>query len=668
LSDSPADQPKDDSERKTWLEQVKEALKVLGATPRAFALVWKAHPFFTIALILLNVFFGLFPVAQAFVTKLLVDSIIGAVSAKQAASPWVAHLPFGLNILLSVKVAGILFLLGLMGAAELLSGLMQPALAYVSQELTDLLGRDINTLILRKANSFVDITMFETPKFYDLLQSAQREGGYRPTNMIRESGQVGRHAIGLISMMFVLASFNPLLVVVVLIISVPHLVTSFKSQRESWELKSWESAEVRKMHYYNSCLTNKYLAKEVRLFGLGDFFLNRYLQKFAEHRKRRHDVSVKHWWRDTILSVLSVVGQICAYAYIAACALLGTISLGSLTLFTNALDSIQRYVYGLIYSVAGIYQNNLFISHLYEFLELPETMQQAPYAVARANSQSIRKGIEFRNVSFKYEGGDRNVLSDICFKLEPGKSVALVGENGAGKTTVVKLLSRLYDPSAGEIIIDGINLRDYSLSDWRSHIGVIFQDYAHYHLSAQENIGLGQVSHLEDYGMVKVAAERGGAAPVIEKLPNGYDTILGGWFGDAKKDKSTELSGGEWQKVALSRAFMRSRHGSAKDLTGKKDWDEVINSQFREAELLILDEPTASLDAKSEHDVYQRFKELTAGKITLLISHRFSTVRMADTILVLENGAIIEQGSHDSLMELNGPYARLYTLQAEHYK
>jgi ATP-binding cassette subfamily B protein len=324
-----------------------------------------------------------------------------------------------------------------------------------------------------------------------------------------------------------------------------------------------------------------------------------------------------------------------------------------------------------------LFEGNLFISNLFEYLELPPTMVlPEPNEKRTTPPAKLQEGISFVNVSFQYPDSDRKVLDDLSFVIPAGKTVALVGENGAGKTTIVKLLSRLYDPSAGEIVVDGINLRQMDLKNWRASIGVVFQDYCKFHMTGRENIGIGKVDYIDDMERIEKAADRGGAKPVIAKLAAGYDTMLGRWFESEKDNEhSADLSGGEWQKIALSRAFMRSDtngSGNGKESehkNGDSSGNKVeVSDTIPGAQVLILDEPTAALDAQAEYDIFLRFHELTAGKTTLLISHRFSTVRMADIVLVLENGKIIERGSHKELMQLNKEYARLYNLQADRYR
>lgn len=656
-----------DDKPQTWWERIKDILKAIAGTPRTIALVWKAHPGLTVLFVLLNIFYGVFPLTQAWLTKLLLDTIVISSATKLSAIPFVQHLPFIPHVLMSMKIAALFSLLGLFLLSEIVSMIAGRVFKHVLVELGDHLNRTVNLMILKKANSFVDISMFENPKFYDLLQKSQREANHRPLYLLRETGAAARGLINLIAMMVVLATFQPILVAVVVAVSIPQLYVSIRNERELYKLQSWESPQMRTMWYYGTVLTNEYMAKEVRLFNLGDFFLGRYMQKLDAYRERRRELASGQWKAMTFLEALSTLVHVAGYGYTAIWAVLGFITLGSFTLYTQAMNSIHTHMANVIHSLTSVYENNMFVNNLFEFLDLPEPMRQAPPSMAKMVPLPLKQGIEFHNVSFSYEGSDKKVLDEICFELKPGQSVAVVGENGAGKTTLVKLLSRLYDPTGGEILVDGNNLRDYNLADWRQRTSVIFQDFAHYSVTVQENIGVGQVKFVDDYPMVKLAAKKGGAAEMVDKLNHGYDTTLGGWFGNTEREEVTELSGGEWQKIALSRAFMRSKLTDPDDLNGKNHWEDVLSTSFKEAQLLILDEPTSSLDAQAEHDVYQRFKELTAGKITLLISHRFSTVRMADVIIVMEKGKVIEQGNHDELMEKNGTYSRLYKLQAERY-
>jgi ATP-binding cassette subfamily B protein len=419
--------------------------------------------------------------------------------------------------------------------------------------------------------------------------------------------------------------------------------------------------EVRRMHYWGRVLIDKMDAKEIRMFDIGDFILGRYLDKFRQFQSRHEKLRKEHWRNNVLLATVSAFGNVGAYAYIVMTALKGAISIGSISLYMSAVSQISNNLHALMWALGSLFEGNLFINNLFEFLELAPTMSLPEPKDALATPEKLQEGICFSQVSFQYPDNERKVLDEVSFTIPAGKTVALVGENGAGKTTIVKLLSRLYDPSSGEILIDGINLKALDLKNWRASIGVVFQDYCRFHMTGRENIGIGKVAYIDDMKRIERAADRGGAAPVIAKLVNGYDTMLGRWYQSEKENEdSADISGGEWQKIALSRAFMRSECDSNGNGNG--------NHTASGAQVLILDEPTSALDAQAEYDIFLRFHELTAGKTTLLISHRFSTVRMADIVLVLENGKIIEQGSHKELMQMNKEYARLYNLQADRYK
>jgi ATP-binding cassette subfamily B protein len=404
-----------------------------------------------------------------------------------------------------------------------------------------------------------------------------------------------------------------------------------------------ESPERRKMYYFNRLMTDDDYNKEIKLFNLGNFFIGRYQQladKFYEENQRilvRRNMTGFYWM------VLSLVANAGIYIYVALQAVTGRITLGGLTLYTQTAQQVGQSFQALLDGLSNTYENNLFVSTLFEFLEYEPviTSPEKP----RSFEQSLEsKGleIEFRNVSFTYPDKDPETeatLKNMSFTIRAGEAIALVGRNGAGKTTIVKLLTRLYDPDEGEILIGGRNIKEYDLKSLREEIGVIFQDYVAYYLSARENIGVGRIKDIENLDLVNSAAKKSGASEVIEGLPDGYETMLGRWWKDA-----TQLSGGQWQKLALARAFIR------------------------EARILILDEPTSSLDARAEYEVFAKFRELTEGKTAIFISHRFSTVRLADRIFVLENGTILEDGSHEELMMVDGRYAELFNLQAEAYR
>jgi ATP-binding cassette subfamily B protein len=540
-----------------------------------------------------------------------------------------------------------------------LGSVLEPTATRVQLQLGDHLSREMQTRILTKANSLADVSYFENPSFYDALQRAQNDAGYRPLNVLAGTISLFRNGVQLVSMLAVLARFGPLVALAAVALSLPYLYLQLASQYETFSVNRWNIAEVRRMSYFVQLITMKEPARELRTFGLTDHFLNRFLQEFNAFHGRVQALRKRHMWLDLGCGALTSLGFVGMYVYFVALALVRRVSLGDMTMSTGALAQAQQRILDLVRQLGNLYGDVLFVGQVFEFLDTEPAMAVPSPGIP---APSLRRGIELRDVTFIYPGTERPVLENFSLTIRPGECVALVGENGAGKTTIVKLLGRLYDPTDGQILVDGVDLREIDLEEWRERIGAIFQDFCKYHLAAKTNIGLGNLQKLEEMTAIERAAARGGAAAVIEKLEEGYDTVLGRWLstgmGQVQRE-GAELSGGEWQKVALSRGFMRS------DEYG--DGVAAVASEG-EAQLLILDEPTAALDTQSEYDVYLRFRELTRGKATLLISHRFSTVRMADRIVVLEHGKIIEDGTHGELMALGGTYADLYEKQASKYR
>ncbi|MGQ0601207.1 MAG: ABC transporter ATP-binding protein, partial [Anaerolineales bacterium] len=405
----------------------------------------------------------------------------------------------------------------------------------------------------------------------------------------------------------------------------------------NFRVLSWRAPEARRLQYLEYLLTDYDAVKEVKLFNLGEPLLGRYADLFWKFLREDQAIARKRSLASLGWGLLATLSYYGAYAWIVWRAVEGGITLGDMTMYLGISRSSQGMFEAIFYGLSDLYENGLFMSNLFAFLELESQMTIAanPLPAPRA----IHHGVEFRNVSFKYEGHDEYALRDVNLTIRPGEKIALVGRNGAGKTTLIKLLTRLYDPTEGQILLDGVDLRDYDLRELRQRIGVIFQDFVRYHLAASENVGFGQIEALEDRTRIVGAAQKSGADTVIAALPEGYETMLGRWW-----SKGRDLSGGEWQKIALARAFMR------------------------DCEVIVLDEPTAALDAENEMRVFQQFRELIEDRMAVLISHRFSTVRMADQIYVIEEGRITESGPHADLLALGGTYARLFTLQAESYR
>jgi ATP-binding cassette subfamily B protein len=432
-------------------------------------------------------------------------------------------------------------------------------------------------------------------------------------------------------------SFNWIITTLLLAAVISGSAVRMKYSGLMYRWQREQTSMERQAGYFNWMLTDSSHAKEIRLFDLGALFIRRFRDLRRTLRKGRLAISLRRTIADFVAQTFATVAIYGSYAYVAYLTMLGKTSLGDLVMYYQAFQRVQGSFQGILSSLAGLYEDNLFLSNLYEFLDLKRTVIEP--AQAKPVPRPIQDGIVFSRVGFRYPGGTRRVIEDVSLAIRPGEVVAFVGENGSGKTTLMKLLCRLYDPTSGTITIDGVDLRQFETKALRHEIAIVFQDYVHYHLTARENIWFGNTDLSPDHDRVITAARRSGADEVIRALPHGYETILGKRFADGE-----ELSIGEWQKVALARAFMR------------------------DAQIIVLDEPTSSLDAKAEYEVFQSFRQLVSGRTAVLISHRFSTVRMADRIYVLNQGTIIESGTHEELLNRQGVYADLFERQARSYR
>ena len=592
-----------------------------GNIPGAFRLVWQAHPKATLTMAALTVVSAVLPASQAWVGKLIVDAVVRAIQT-------------GIGAEAGLRLAGPYILAEF--ALLLLGTLLSQARSLAEHVLHAAVSLHINTLIIRKALA-LDLSYFEDAQFYDKLQNARREADWRGLRIVQGAFGVAQSFITLASFAALLVRFSPWLALILFGATIPSFIAQSRYAHLSFRILSWRAPEARRMNYLEHLLTVDESAKEVKLFGLGEPLLRQYRDMMEKVIREDEDIAVKRSLASVGWGLLATVSYYGAYAWIIFRTAGGQITLGDMTLYLGLFRQSQTTFRGLLDGLNGLYENSLFISNLFGFLALQPHM--APNGHVRPVPARLQQGIEFRDVSFRYPGREDWALRHINLHIRPGEKLALVGANGAGKTTLIKLLTRLYDPTEGQVLLDGIDLREYDVDQLRQKIGVIFQDFVRYQSTARENVGFGQIGQLGDTERIVSSAQRGGAAPVIEGLPEGYDTMLGRWFKGGH-----ELSGGEWQKVALSRAFMR------------------------DSEILILDEPTSALDAENEAMVFQRFRELTVGKTAVFISHRFSTVRMADRIAVIEDGAISELGSHEELLALGGTYAHLFNLQAQGYR
>ncbi|MBI3359863.1 MAG: ABC transporter ATP-binding protein, partial [Chloroflexi bacterium] len=581
--------------RATWRDWLAErAQKIRDAAaniPRAFQLVWEGHKGAAVAMAVFTLIGALLPASQAWVGKLIVDTVVNSIRAQTGAMA-------GLRAAVPYLAAEFVLLVTQAAVGQ--------ARSLAEHVLHARMNMSINTRIIRKALS-LDLSYFENAEFYDKLRNARREADWRGLQIVNGGFYLIQNTITLISFAALIVRFNPWLAVILFAATLPAFIAQSQFADLNFRLLTWRAPEFRKVQYLEYLLTVDDSAKEIKLFGLGEPLLKRYLDLSWKFLREDQALAQKRSLASLGWGLAATLSYYGSYAWIVWSAVGGAITLGDMTLYLAVFRGSQNMFETIFYGLGDLYENGLFMTNLFTFLELTPQMPVA--AKPMPAPRNMKKGIEFENVSFRYPGTEEYTLHNISLTIGPGEKVALVGPNGAGKTTLIKLLTRLYDPTEGQICIDGVDLREYDLDELRQRIGVIFQDFVKYHLLAGENIGFGQIEALDDQARIIEAARKSGAHSVIEGLPDGYQTILGRWF-----ERGHELSGGEWQKMALGRAFMR------------------------DCEVLVLDEPTASLDAENELAVFQRFRELAAGKMAVLIIHRYSTVRMADRIYVIEEG------------------------------
>ncbi len=600
--------------------RVKNALAVFRQVPGTFRLVWQADRRGTLILAVLTATAALLPAGIAYVGKLIVDGVV--LSARTGSAEDRARV-----------YSLVLLELGLM----LFSALLGRGLSLLRELMRANLGNLINVRILEKALA-LELRHFEDSEIYDKMQNARREAASRPLSLILGAFSIVQNVITLAAYAALLVRLSPWSVGVIVLASIPAFVAEARLAAESFKLNSWRAPEGRKLNYLEWILTRDSHVKEVKLFDLGALILGRYKALFTKFFREDRRLAMRRLLWGLVLGILSLAAFYGCYALVAGRAARAEISLGDMTLYLAVFRQGQAAFQAILSSVGSMYEDALFMSNLFLYFDIPTNGEAPRRSPPLSPPRGRDNAIELRNVSFRYPGKQEWALQHVSLSLKAGEKLGLVGDNGAGKSTLVKLLLRLYDPTEGEILYGGVDLRDMDPKDLRSRMGAVYQDFVRYQFSAAENIGLGEVKHLEDRPRIELAAQLGGAQPVIDALPQKYDTVLGGWF-----ERGQELSAGQWQKLAVSRAFMR------------------------DAEVLILDEPTASIDAEAEHELFERFKSLAADRTALIISHRFSTVRIADRIAVLRNGTIEELGSHQELLAKQGRYAHLFNLQARGY-
>ncbi|MFO0556470.1 MAG: ABC transporter ATP-binding protein [Polyangiales bacterium] len=597
--------------------RLRDYLGVLRYSRRGVSLVWQANARLTLGLAACTVVAGLVPGAIAWVGKNLLDSVLlaasGAAGARASAERWVL-----------VELVLVLLL-----------ALVQKALSLQRALLRQQLGQRINVVILEKA-LLLSLRQFEDSEVYDQMTRARREASVRPLSLVSQTFELLQQTLTLLGLASLLLTFSPWLFPALIVAAIPLFVAELSFSTEAWKLSRWRTPEAREQLYLETVIAREDHAKEVKLFELGPRLLERYKAIFDRTYPGERSLAIRRALWGFALGLLGTAAFYGTYLWLVRAAVAATITVGAMSMYAVAFKQAQSALSSALTAVGAMIEDNLYLSNLYEFLDTAiEPERKGP-----VEGPIPDDGIRFEDVSFTYPDAKEPALSAVSLHIKPGSKLAIVGENGSGKTTLIKLLCGLYEPTGGRITLDGLDLRAWDARALRRRVGVIFQDFVRYQLTVGENIGAGDESAYDDRDRWEGAAEKGLAKPVIDGLPDRYDTRLGRWFKGGR-----ELSLGQWQKVALARSFMRD-----------------------EADVLVLDEPTASMDAEAEVRIFERFRESTERKIAIVISHRFSTVRMADEIIVLDHGKITERGTHESLLAHDGRYARLFTLQAQGYR
>ena len=601
-----------------------ERLAALRYIPALFRLIWRTHRGYAAVMIVLRVVRSVIPVTTFWVGKLILDSVIAAKSGNGSLSQVWPYLALELGIVLTGEI-------------------LARASSLVESLLGDLFSNAMSVRLMEHAAK-LDLAQFEDPEFYDHLERARRQTVGRIA-LLTLLLSMSQDALTLLTLAGALIAYSPWLLLLLAIAVIPSFLGETHFAALGYSLLFRWTPERRQLDYLRYVGASDKTAKEVQMFGLAPWITERYATLSQRFYEENRDLSIRRGMVSALLSILGTIGYYAAYIVILLHAVHGDITIGMLTFLAASFARGRDVIQSILLSASNVYEQALYLRDLFVFLGMRPTIESPPNA--RPAPKKVQSGFVFENVGFQYPGSERWAVRNVDMALKPGERVALVGENGAGKTTLTKLMARLYDPTEGRITLDGVDLKDYDLVSLRHAIGVIFQDFVRYDMRFDENIGVGEIESVradldKNNGTpqsISAAAENSLAASLLPRFTKGYQQMLGRRF-----DDGVDLSGGEWQKIALARAYIR------------------------DAQVLILDEPTAALDARAEYEVFLRFSELVAGRMAVLISHRFSTVRMADRIIVLRHGKVEEQGSHEELLAKHGLYEELFTMQAAGYR